>query len=270
MASVTLSIAGLNIGIESEDKSIAANISKNWHKFVVKENPDWTFCIERVRSLRAFDAILCRWDQERFQVKRKAVWLDGDATTQQIKLVVSYVYGIGDILRLAVGILLVYLGGFLLHGAAILGKDGKTGVFYGKSGSGKSTVSKLAEKTGRIILTDESIAILPFGSSFKAWATPFYGELGRVSKNLGGEIAFMARIYHGQENQLTPFSSRELFLELVQNVFFFAGNRFAVERFFDNVEALSQAVNGYRFDFLPTAEIWNYLNGYFEANLCSK
>jgi len=63
--------------------------------------------------------------------------------------------------------------GFLLHAASIV-RDGRAFVFFGHSGAGKTTVSKLSRGSG-FILSDDITLITREGNEHRAHSVPFRG-----------------------------------------------------------------------------------------------
>ncbi len=65
--------------------------------------------------------------------------------------------------------------GLLLHSSAIV-QHKKAYIFSGKSGAGKTTISRLS---GGQILNDEIVALCKNNTGkWKVWGTPFWGEMG--------------------------------------------------------------------------------------------
>jgi len=68
-------------------------------------------------------------------------------------------------------------GGLLLHSAAVE-TDGAALVFFGPSGAGKTTVSRLGQRLGRRVLSDDLNAIAPADDGYRVEKVPFAGDLG--------------------------------------------------------------------------------------------
>jgi hypothetical protein len=65
-----------------------------------------------------------------------------------------------NVLRILVAHALVARGGVLLHAAGVAEGD-RARVFFGVSGAGKTTLSRLAQEEGRRILSDDMVALVP-------------------------------------------------------------------------------------------------------------
>jgi len=70
-------------------------------------------------------------------------------------------------------------GGFLLHAASIV-RDGRTYIFFGHSGAGKSTVSRLTGDSG-FVLSDDITLVTREADAYQAHSVPFRAfDKGRV------------------------------------------------------------------------------------------
>jgi hypothetical protein len=85
-------------------------------------------------------------------------------------------------------------GGLFLHSACVV-IDGEAILFLGRSGAGKSTISRLALSHGATVLSDDANIILPAArGGFTAAAVPFSGDLGQ-SAQVAQEGARISRIF---------------------------------------------------------------------------
>jgi len=118
---------------------------------------------------------------------------------------------------LALVLRLLPLGGLVLHGSAQV-VDGNGIICTGPSGSGKSTLSALFHSSAVTVLTDEHPIIRPFGpesvTGFRVYGSPWPSSGGYVS-NLSAPLKKIYFIEHGAENVITPLSTREAVLRLL-------------------------------------------------------
>ncbi len=70
-------------------------------------------------------------------------------------------------------------GGALLHSAGIV-DGGEAFVFFGRSGAGKSTISRLGLAAGRLVLSDDLNALCSAGRRTVVEKVPFAGDLGQT------------------------------------------------------------------------------------------
>jgi hypothetical protein len=72
-------------------------------------------------------------------------------------------------------------GGALLHSAGLV-YNGRCYLFVGRSGAGKTTLSRKAYHDGAVVLSDDINLLLPHEGGYQAYAVPFTGEFGRVRR----------------------------------------------------------------------------------------
>lgn len=89
-----------------------------------------------------------------------------------------------NFLRILVAYRLLQAGGLLVHSAGMV-RNGKALLFYGVSGAGKSTISRLAKASGWEILSDDLNAVFVKGS--RAWIQkiPFTGDFTQTTVENG-------------------------------------------------------------------------------------
>ena len=91
-----------------------------------------------------------------------------------------------NFLRILTAYALLARNGLLLHSAAIV-LDGCVHVFLGRSGAGKTTLSRLALAGGVAVLSDDANVLLKApGGGYAAGAVPFAGELGQLTQQAVG------------------------------------------------------------------------------------
>ncbi|MDD2806701.1 MAG: hypothetical protein PHV33_14210 [Elusimicrobiales bacterium] len=64
----------------------------------------------------------------------------------------------------------------MLHSAGLL-KNGRACLFLGKSGAGKSTISRLGAAAGCEVISDEINLVLPGKGGYRVHGSPFWGEM---------------------------------------------------------------------------------------------
>jgi hypothetical protein len=110
----------------------------------------------------------------------EAGWLDPASGIGQVGTDPE-LYLLDTLLRAAVGSTVLFQGGLLVHGAAVV-VDGRAHLFPARSGSGKSTLASRASHP----LSDEISLLQPAASGFVAHATPWWlsrggsAPLGRI------------------------------------------------------------------------------------------
>lgn len=101
---------------------------------------------------------------------RAAVWTSIDGGVRWGELA-------ENLLRLLVAYSLLASGGVVLHSAGIVDGSGAW-VFFGHSGAGKTTISRLSRERGRRVLSDDLNAVVRDGAQVRVRRMPFAGDLG--------------------------------------------------------------------------------------------
>jgi len=124
-------------------------------------------------------------------------------------------YGIVAILALVLR--LVHLQGFVMHGSAQI-VDGRAILCTGPSGKGKSTISRLFDRCGVPVLTDERPLLRrrekETGPWFQVYGSPWPSS-GNFVLNASAPLAKIYFLEHGSENVVEPLARREAVLRLL-------------------------------------------------------
>lgn len=153
------------------------------------------------------------------------------------------------------------MGGLLLHASGVVWQ-GRAHVFVGPSGAGKSTVAELASGYGQV-LCDENIVLRMGDGGPEALSTPFWGQATPDTAVRARQCAPLAALYALQQApdfSLTPLSPAQAVLALIDS------NRIAAEQpsraaaWLAATQGVLAQVPAYRLGFLPTTELWAFLD----------
>jgi len=81
------------------------------------------------------------------------------------------------------------LNGVVLHSAGLV-LDGRAYLFAGRSGAGKTTLTRKGHAAGADVLSDDVNLVLPGTEGYEAHAVPFTGEFGRTLVQTGARGAY--------------------------------------------------------------------------------
>jgi hypothetical protein len=166
-------------------------------------------------------------------------------------------YSIDTVLRIAHSLVLAEEGGFLLHSASAL-RNGHAFLFAGVSGAGKTTISRLAPDDAAV-LTDEISYVRRDGSAYRAYGTPFAGELARVGDNLSAPLKTLFFLQQGPVHRIDPVDPREAARALLRHILFFARDVDLVQRVFDAAVDFVAHLNVARLTFTPDPGVWELI-----------
>lgn len=166
-------------------------------------------------------------------------------------------YSIDAVLRIVHTLVLAKQGGLLLHSASAV-RHGKAFLFAGVSGSGKTTIARLAPPDATL-LTDEISYIRKREHGYTAFGTPFTGELAKLGENVSAPVAALYLLAKGAENRIEPVSAAEAARSLLANILFFAQDEDLVQSAFHTAFDFVSRVPVFRLTFVPDARVWELI-----------
>ena len=162
-------------------------------------------------------------------------------------------------MRFLSSLMLSRTGGFLLHSCAIV-KDGFSYVFFGQSGSGKTTIARLSEN--KAVLTDETTALVKNNGSWFAYATPFAGEFGQPGQNAGAKVKALFALNKSLRFSHNIFDQAGAVRQLSCSAFLNNGDYPMIDRALTAIEKLVGDLPCYDLYFKATPQIWRYIYGF--------
>jgi hypothetical protein len=176
-------------------------------------------------------------------------------------------------LRVVYALLAFQAGGFLFHGAGIIHHQ-KGYLFFGHSGAGKTTVSRLS--SGDQIINDDLVILMPpeyspgleneqpGGEKSTNWSihsTPFWNPSQVKPSQLSCDLAAMFHLVKDKEVFLEPLRKAQAFAELVAGVRIIPLDVHQGINVLDRIERLQKQVPVYNLHFLPNASFWKLIEG---------
>lgn len=163
-------------------------------------------------------------------------------------------YAIDSVLRILHTLLLSSQGGFLVHAASAV-RNGRAFLFAGRSGAGKTTLARLAP-ADVVLLSDEISYVRRVEESYRAFGTPFAGELAQAGENLSAPLAGFYLLEKGPGVHIELLGESEAVQAVLQNVLFFAEDPGLVQRVFDSACEFVRRVPVRRLTFSPEPRVW--------------
>lgn len=164
--------------------------------------------------------------------------------------------------RIVVAYRLLVTGGLLLHSAAVADETGGY-VFPGASGNGKSTLSKISRREGRLVLSDDGNAL---GIDRDAqgrphvWieALPFGGEMRERPKPRGRfPLRRISALRKGPDNRLEPLSRAQATSLMLGCSPFVNGDPNQTSRLLETIDTLLCHVPTSTLTFTKAGGFWN-------------
>jgi len=142
-----------------------------------------------------------------------------------------------------------------LH-ASVIEMEGKALLFMGKSGTGKSTHSRLWQEfvPGCTLLNDdEPIVRMLNDGSVRVYGAPWSGSTP-CYRNASAEVAAFVRLYQSPKNRLTPLKGVEAFASLYQSAAILRSDKENREKIITTVSDILEQTPVYRLDNRPDRE----------------
>lgn len=169
----------------------------------------------------------------------------------------AYPYAIDTVIRIIHSLILAKGGGFLLHSASAI-RNGRAFLFSGVSGAGKTTIARLAPPDATL-LTDEISYVRRIHDTYRAFGTPFAGELGTPGENVTAPIAALFFLTKGPENTTRPITHAQAARMLLRNILFFADDTTLVDSLFGLACDFVARVPAYELTFKPEPGVWELI-----------
>jgi len=165
-----------------------------------------------------------------------------------------------SIIRIFYSLLAVENHGFLIHSSSLI-HNAKGYVFFGISGSGKSTVVKLSESDE--CLTDELTLIQKDERGYSTSGTPFHGELP-IYKNKTADLSNLFLLKKSETTYFRKMNRSEIYPILLRNVLFFSDDWELRQKIFNTVIDLANQVAIYEMNFEKNTKFWRIIDNGFK------
>jgi len=175
-------------------------------------------------------------------------------------------YSLDSVLRILHSLILARRGGFLLHAASAI-CDRRAFLFSGVSGAGKTTMTRIA--TPDVTLLSDEISYIrpdPRGG-YRAFGTPFAGELAKAGENTSAPIEALFFLEKGPSNRIDPIPSAEAVRRLMRNILFFAEDPSLVEQLLATACAFVASLPIRRLTFYPDSRVWDIIRRFEQEPL---
>ncbi|MEW5951133.1 MAG: hypothetical protein AB1637_04505 [Elusimicrobiota bacterium] len=180
-----IKLADFVFEFEIKNKKLYSHCLERYEGFLTKESPDFKISAETL-ALKKNPSEVRIISNQALEIKRGDFLFLLKEKKGCLKLRPS-VYSFDSFLRIFSSFLSSKKDMALVHGA-LSEKDKILYAFLGKSGAGKSTISKILKKKGFNILSDELFFIRADKKNIKAYSSPFWGEMKGKGKYVRGKI----------------------------------------------------------------------------------
>jgi hypothetical protein len=259
---VVIDIGGMAIALYTEDPSFRQVLENRYAGFTESSSdPQYEFDIdllEPAESTHADKDVTVKVQGNRWLLRRGDFRAEWDSTAGRGHIQQSRnPYAIDSVLRIVHTLILAKQGGFLVHAASAI-RGGRAFLFAGVSGAGKTTISRLAPSDATL-LTDEISYVRREGNTYRAYGTPFAGELAKVGENQSAPLSALFLLEKGPENRIEPVATSQAVRMLMRNILFFAEDPELVNLVFRSACEFVERVPVRRLIFVPDERVWEMI-----------
>jgi hypothetical protein len=152
------------------------------------------------------------------------------------------------------GLILYYLtairGDIMIHASGV-NNSGRGYIFSGVSGTGKTTMAKLWDKTGAQVIHDDRLILRNTGNGYRMYSTPVYAN--DEPRESGIDKLFL--IGHGSRNEYIPVGGAAAISMVMANCIQHNWDQKIIARLLGSVSFLCRAVPVFRLPFRPDRSI---------------
>jgi hypothetical protein len=194
------------------------------------------------------------WAAEFDRAAKIATVYPADSPVENTEVFNPFGYPIDQILLMY---FLAQREGALIH-AAGMDINGKGYIFPGKSGAGKTTLSKqFVAKNHQGLLSDDRIVIRKYNAGFMAYGTPWPGE-GKIAVNKSVPLNGIFFILHGRSNRIEEIKPADAFEKLLPVVSIPWYDKEIMLKIISFCEDLTSRIPAYTLHFRPDTEMVEY------------
>jgi len=261
-------IGEIPIGLSSSDQGFLDLLRRRYDGFLSSTTPEFEleFDLTAVGSASDEGARVRRRD-DRYSGDNEWILERGDLqarwdsrTGQGLVRQSVNPYSLDAVLRIVHSLILAERGGFLLHAASAI-CDGRAYLFSGVSGAGKTTITRLAPPD-ITLLTDEISYLRPGAEGYRAFGTPFAGELAKAGENRSAPVGALFFLEKGPENHIDEVPPVDAVGRLMRNTLFFAEDKTLVDKLFATACDFVARVPIRRLTFYPDGRVWDEVRSF--------
>lgn len=242
-----LLIGGLPLRLHSRDSELLAAATERYNRFQGGLHDRFSIEVNREAHRDGEPHVFaCDFEGARVAANRSSIRFSG----------VQHEYALDSLLRMFLSWALLPEQGFLLHAATVM-HDGKAYVFFGRSGAGKSTISRLSPPGS--VLTDEISLLKCVDGEWRAFGTPFWGEFRAEGQNTSAPVAGFFRLMQSSSNRVERLRPAELLKALLPCVLFFSLRLVDHDRLLEVLTEACQSTKGYNLEFQKNRSFWEVL-----------
>jgi len=165
-------------------------------------------------------------------------------------------------LRMVCSLIAFEVGGLLFHAAGIQ-RRGRAYIFFGYSGSGKTTIARLSAQDE--IINDDLVLLMPSPDGWRVHATPFWNHYQAQPPTSPAALVGMFRLVQDSRVYLESASRAYAVAEMVGSVPVVSADLGRSLALLQRCQSILDAVPVYRLHFLEDASFWQVIEEAVQA-----
>ena len=254
MSALSLTIGDISLPLRFDDEFVCGAVEEKWHGFLSPPGEGWAVEVSSSPSLEILgdplaplrvrkEGRVLRFDSPFFRGEWRGPGEGGSVVVTSDRRFIDC--SLENSLRFLFSVAALPRGDVLIHAAAVLHRGLEAALlFFGDSGTGKTSVSALASSLGHLCMGDDLVMVGRKGGRPVVYSTPFRGELnddeaGPRTVPLAGLFALRP----SGSNDVVPLEGAEAVSSVVSSVPFMEGRgREAYGRLMETVGEICRSV----------------------------
>ena len=261
--SLTMSIGGICILIECDNNDFLSQIRDIYSNFIVNDT-DPVILIEmealndkEMPNLNLDFLKVVSNNEDLYRIFWNSFSGEFNLHNLEGKLKYTAHRDLNNYLRAVYSLVLLKDNGFLVHAASLI-KEGAGFLFPGKSGTGKTTITRLSINS--IPLSDEISLVKMVNGRYNVFGTPFWNELTIAGDNTHIPLKQVYLPKQDKKNYKKAASPAKILQNLIPNVIFFLDDDELKMQLFNICYDFANTVPAYELHFLPDPSFWSVIN----------
>lgn len=262
--SLFMSIGGISLLLESDNQSFLSEINDIYSNFII-ESSDYSIKLElkfsdyynEFNNNLDYPEVKLDKNNELISVISNSFHGEFNLNDSKGELRCTHPIDLNNYLRIIYSFILIEESGFLVHASSLI-KNNSGFLFPGKSGAGKTTITRLTSDS--ILLSDEVSLVKMVNGEYNVFGTPFWGELAIAGKNTHIPLKNIFLPKKDKENYIVPIKSVKTLECLIPNVLFFLDDDIYNMKLFNICLDFVNSIQADELHFLPDPSFWSVIN----------
>ena len=260
--SLIMDIGGISILLKSDKDDFLAQIRDIYSNFISNDsNPVLLIEMEELTEKKGpdlnLDSPIVTNNKNLYSFFGQYFSGEFNLDTLDGKLKYTNCKSLNNYLRIVYSLILLNENGFLVHAASLIKNDSGF-LFPGKSGTGKTTITRLS--TDSTPLSDEVSLVKMVNGEYHVFGTPFWNNLIVTGENTHACLKHIYLPKKDKKNYRKSVNSIRVLENLIPNVLFFLDDNELKMQLFDICYDFATTIPSYELHFLPDPSFWSVIN----------